>query len=260
MRYKLTQEMARFFATSRGFTFSSLRIVYGVSLQVMDLPVAPSVSPVSVKNPGTLPRVLRSGITNFLSTPFHFRISAISKFLPAQITAWGAVDPTNRESEASAQTEFFARVSATASSETIGNQAWYHTSPPGGSCHTGTLPIQILTSIPWQRLQPYLQNVTEIPGETIRGKSTLAYHFDVSGRGLADLRGTGASFRLGTVQSASGTIYLRSDQPYYPQMAVLHETLKQDGYQYDLQEVISHQKWGRCAPSPSSRIGATCRL
>lgn len=82
LRYKLTQEMARFFATSRGFTFSSLRIVYGVSLQVMDLPVAPSVSPVSVKNPGTLPRVLRSGITNFLSTPFHFRISAISKFLP----------------------------------------------------------------------------------------------------------------------------------------------------------------------------------
>ena len=128
MRYKLTQEMARFFATSRGFTFSSLRIVYGVSLQVMDLPVAPSVYPVSVKNPGTLPRVLRSGITNFLSTPFHFRISAISKFLPAQITAWGAVDPTNRESEASAQTEFFARVSATASSETIGNQAWYQ--PP----------------------------------------------------------------------------------------------------------------------------------
>ena len=104
--------------------------LYGGPLQAMDLPVAPSVSPVSVKNPGTLPRVLRTGITNFLSTPFHFRISVISKFLPAQITAWGAVDPTDKESEASAQTEFFAGVSATASSETIGNQAWYHTSPP----------------------------------------------------------------------------------------------------------------------------------
>jgi hypothetical protein len=49
---------------------------------------------------------------------------------------------------------------------------------------------------------------------------------------------------VGTVQAASGTIYLRPDQPYYPQMVVLEETLEQDSYQYDLQEVISYQKWG----------------
>lgn len=201
--------------------------VFGAPLWAREIPVTSGVSPDSVINAGiTLPETLKAGFANFLSSPFHFRISVTSKFLPTRITAWGAVDPINKESEATAQTEFFAGVSATASSETIGNQAWYRTSPPGGGYHSGTLPIQIPRAIPWQRVQPYLRNVTEIPGETISGKPTLAFHFEVSAKGLADFHGIGATMPLGTLQAASGTIFLRPNQPYRPKLAVLQETLE----------------------------------
>ncbi|XTI71802.1 hypothetical protein ACQAYK_08895 [Acidithiobacillus sp. AC3] len=191
-----------------------------------------------------LPERLRSGIANFLTTPFHFRIRVTSALLPAEITGWGAVDPINKESEATAKTEFFAGISATASSLTIGDKAWYRTSPPGGGYRQGVIPVQVPQSIPWQKIQPYLTDVVELPDQSIRGIPTTAFHFTVNGKGLMELNKAGAALPIGSISAASGTIYLSSSAPYYPQQAVLQETVAQSGYQYTLTEIINYESWG----------------
>lgn len=206
-----------------------------------------------IQEPGTtsssgpsvvLPEKLRSGIANFLTTPFHFRIRVTSALLPAEIIGWGAVDPINKESEATAKTEFFAGISATASSLTIGEQAWYRTSPPGGAYRKGVIPVQIPQSIPWQKIQPYLTDVVELPGESIHGIPTTPFQFTVNGKGLIELNKAGASLPIGSVRAASGTIYLSITAPYYPQQVVLQETIMQSGYQYTLTEIINYENWG----------------
>ncbi|WP_308389107.1 hypothetical protein [Acidithiobacillus sp. AMEEHan] len=201
-------------------------------------------TPPSSEAPAVLPERLRAGIANFLKTPFHFRIRVTSTILPAEITGWGAVDPLNKESEATATTEFFAGISATASSLTIGDQVWYRSSPPGGGYRKGVIPVQIPQSIPWQKIQPYLTDVVELPGQSILGAPTTAFHFTVNGKGLLDLNEAGASLPIGSISAASGTIYLSTTAPYYPLRAVLQETVAKGGYQYTLTEVINYENWG----------------
>lgn len=213
---------------------------------IFSLAVLVSFPPLASANDlsSPLPRVLREGLDAAVTRPFQFGVTASSTLLPVHVTAWGAVDPTNRESIATAKTQFLTGVSVTASSVTIGDNVWYRTSPPGGSYKKGTVPVQIPTSIPWQSVRPFLENVREVPDEMIRGKPTVAFHFTVSKRGIALLANTGTSLPVGSIRAASGTIYLDPRRPHYLRMVVLQETFAQLGYQSTLQEIISYQKWG----------------
>ncbi len=203
------------------------------------LPLAQATDPAP-----TLPTVLGEGLNAAITTPFHFGITTSSTLLPVQVTAWGAVDPTHRESIATAQTQLLTGISVTASSISIGDTVWYRTSPPGGPYQKGTVPVQIPTSIPWKSIRPFLENVRAVPGKMVRGKPTLGFYFTVNKRGIALLEQAGASLPVGSIRAASGTIYLDANGPHYPLLAELTETFVQLGYQSTLRETVSYQQWG----------------
>lgn len=203
--------------------------------------VSPSMSPTIHQ---AIPSQLRLGLQNLITTPFHFQINVSSTFYPASIFAKGAVDPQNRETEATAHTYFLGGISASASTFTIGNQAWYRTSPPGGGYQKGILPIHIPRSIPWHKILPYLTNIEEISGAEVDGEEAIAYRFKISQPGLGFIAREDSSLPIGTIQSAHGIIYFRKLKPYLPIAAVLKESVSAEGLRYPLLEIIHYRDWG----------------
>ncbi|UTV80108.1 hypothetical protein MQE22_08740 [Acidithiobacillus sp. YTS05] len=209
------------------------------------IPVRDEISPTMPPSiHQAIPSKLRFGLRNLITTPFHFQINISSTFFPASISAKGAVDPQNRETEATAQTYFLGGISASASTITIGNHTWYRTSPPGGGYQEGILPIHIPRSIPWHEILPYLTNIEEISGAGIDGKEASAYRFNISQPGLNFIAREDSSLPIGTIQSAHGTIYLQKSEPYLPIEAILKESVTIDGLQYPLLEIVHYRDWG----------------
>ena len=124
-----------------------------------------------------IPKMLKQGIHEALTTPYHFRMTITDSLVGMHVLSWGKIDLEERDGEVTAQIHPIPGVIVTAQSITIGNKTWYRLTPPGGAFQEDALPIKIPKVINWQEIEPYLQDIQKAPETMINGRPSIGYNF-----------------------------------------------------------------------------------
>lgn len=191
-----------------------------------------------------IPPVLADAIQLAMDTPYHFHLVVRSSMLPISAESSGAVDLARKIGSVEARLHPLPGVTLQAQSITLGNRVWYRTTPPGGPFREESASIRIPKAIPWQDLEPYLGAVQSLPARPMDGQECIGYTFTLSPAGVASLSRHAQALQLGTIQQASGDLWVAATAPHYLCAAHLLETAAQAGIPYQLTESITYSRWG----------------
>ncbi|WP_291510805.1 hypothetical protein [Acidithiobacillus sp.] len=211
------------------------------------LPVSASAQatvPASSAPSAAIPPLLADAVQRAMDTPYHFHLVVRSSMLPISAESTGAMDLEEKASSVEARLHPLPGVTLEAQSITLGDRVWYRTTPPGGPFREEAAAIRIPKAIPWQDLEPYLGALQTLPARPIDGQTCIGYAFTLSPAGVASLSRHAEGLQLGTIQEASGDLWVAEAAPHYLCAAHLLETAVQAGIPYQLTESIVYSRWG----------------
>jgi len=200
--------------------------------------------PSSAGAAASIPPTLAQAVQRAMDTPYHFQLEVHSSLLPVSAESTGAVDLARRMSSIDARLHPLPGVRLQIQSITLGDRIWYRITPPGGAFREESAAIQIPKAIPWQDLVPYLEALRTLSVQSIDGQNCIGYAFTLNPAGVASLARHAEALRLGTIQAASGDLWVTQSAPHYLCAAHLLETAAQAGIPYELSESIRYSRWG----------------